>query len=107
MVEIEEHARLRIDGSFRRVQIFRPGLLIGRERASRKGDNAAGLVGNREHDPIAKLRVEGCELRAASVFRLQALGCRLWAVGAGFTILLVIPSGARNLLFLTTVLSLP
>jgi hypothetical protein len=70
VVEIEEHARLGVDRRLGGVQIFRPGLLVGGERAGGEGDDFALVVADREHDAIAEFGVDG----GAELSALAALG---------------------------------
>src|SRR6478672_3572711 len=84
LVEIEQHPRLGVNRSLRRIQIFGSSLLISRKSAPSEGDDAPGLVGDGKRDPVAKLGVHGC-------------GC--WLLAAGFWLLpltIVIPSGVEG-----------
>src|ERR1700746_1604142 len=106
MVEIEEHARLGVDRGFRRVQILGPSLLVGGEGTACEGDDSSRLVSDREHDSVAEFGVESYELRATSFG--QNRGSRFQALGSGLSVArltlvyLVILSGAKDQLFLTT-----
>src|SRR5713226_4403597 len=58
LVEIEQYLRLGIDRGLRRVQILGARLFVGREGAPGKADDASRLVGDGEHDAVAKLGID-------------------------------------------------
>ena len=87
-VEIEQHARLGVDGGLRRVQIFRAGFVVGGQRASGEGDDFAGLAGDGKHDAVAEARVQRRAFIPAAAFFLllpgeQAAGFQRLFIGGG------------------------
>ncbi len=57
-VEIEEHARLAVDGRLGRVEVLGAGFVIGGKGASGEGDDFAALIADGEDDAVAELAVE-------------------------------------------------
>ena len=91
VVQIEQHARLRVDARLGRIQVLGPGFFVGRERAPGKSDDFALVVRDREHHAVAELGVHG-----GSSFWLLALSP--WLLSVGFYQRLVI----LGMLFLAT-----
>src|SRR4051812_27225920 len=58
LIQIEQHARLRINRRLWRIQILRSGLLIGRQSTSGEGDDLALLVTDRKRDAVPELAVK-------------------------------------------------
>ena len=57
-VEIEEHARLAVDGRLRRVEILGAGFVVGGQRPPGEGDDLAALIADGKDDAVAEFAVE-------------------------------------------------
>src|SRR5208282_5105179 len=105
VIQIEQHARLRVNRSLRRIQILRPCLLIRRKRAPGERNHLALFITDGEHYTIAEFGING-----GYGFWLLALGfwleagavrCSLFAIRARSLNRIVILSGAKDLLWLS------